>query len=586
VSAESRKAWKHNGCQQGRYFYFWCRSKGGATLPNEQQQLPKWMVALPILVLATYLAALLARFAHTGQIYLSFFVDDFYYYLVVGKNLAFHGASTFNGLQATNGYHPLWLLTIVLLYKIFGTNLPFFVAITVLIWLLVCGGYRALRKTQRFLEINGSAGLACALLSVTFMAVLSRTGMEVGLALFWLSLFWARLASRPLERQTAGQACLSGLLASALVLSRLDACLVVAAYTALTVIRPSGKRETALKRLVWFTVGLLPVFVYFVVNQVEFGTILPISGIAKNLKSTWLPSNSTVLILGLPRLVNILFTWPCLALCALFLVALISGSLNAGSSVQPDQRRVQLCVLLHPILFYGVLSFSSDWQMWWIWYLYPMVPIFALLAPPLIARWIPSSRSAMTCLAVAATCASLLIILNRTGTNAGSVFEYQRALGLQRFAASHPGRYAMGDDAAMASYLMPAPVLQLEGLVADKAFVDRIRRREPLVQALDELGVDYYITVRPRVIGKCYDVKEPEDAGSRSPAMQARLCVQPVADIRPPGDPHHALVFDVRQLRSQNVPSRANNTATVPNSQGTSDHTASASVSRQRRLPS
>jgi hypothetical protein len=524
----------------------------------KQERLPKWNVALPIIILAAFFVALMVHFAYKGDLYLSFWVDDFFYYLVVAKNLALHGASTFNGLQATNGYHPLWMLTIALLYKIFHTQLSFFVALSVLIWLLVCGSYPALRRTQLSLGIGGDAGLAWALLSITCMAALSRTGMEIGLALFCLSLFWERMATRPLERQTPAAAFVSGLLASALVLSRLDACLVVAAYGGLTLIAPSSARRTAVKQVFYFAAGLFPLAIYFAINRIEFGTMLPISGVAKNLKSTWFPSSSTVSMLALPRLLNILFTWPSLTLCALFLLHVLRGPANAESLVPADRRRVQLCVALHPIIFYSVLSFSTDWPMWWIWYLYPLVPVFALLGPTVVARWIPLTRSASLWLAAAVTCCSLVIILDRVRTERPAVFALQRALGLQAFAAAHPGIFSMGDTAGLPSYLMPAPVLQLEGLMADKSFVDRIRRQEPLLQALNELGVDYYVTVRAQTNHDCYDVREPYWAGPHSPAMQARLCMHPVADIGPPGDPHHALVFDVRALPTAGAPAESN----------------------------
>jgi hypothetical protein len=514
----------------------------------EKKTVP-WTAALPIIVLATCFGSLMARFAHKGEQYLCFFVDDFFYYLVVAKNLAFHGASTFNGLQATNGYHPLWLLTIALLYRVFGVHLPFFVAVVVLIWLLICGSYFALRRTQRLLSIGPDAGLACALFSITFMAVVSRTGMEVSLALFWLSLFWERMAAQSLERQTPARALVSGLFASALVLSRLDACLVVAAYACLTLIRPSGARWTAVKQLLWFGAGLLPVAMYFAFNQIEFGTILPVSGLAKNLKSTWFPSTSTVSALALPHLVNLLFTWPSIMLCTLFLLQLQRAPYPAESAIRPDQRRVQLCVALHPIIFYSVLSFSSDWPTRWIWYLYPLVPVWALLGPTVIVRWIPLTRATALCLAAAVACGSLVIMLDRVNANMNATYTLQRAFRLRDFAAAHPGRYGIGNAAGMASYLMPAPVVQLEGLVGDKALVDRIRRRQPLLQALDDLGVDYYVTIRTQWSADCYDVREPDEAGPRSPAMTAHLCLNPVADIHPPGDPRHALIFDLRPLR-------------------------------------
>src|ERR1700733_1338362 len=70
--------------------------------PPKQDRLLQWNLALPIVVMAAYFAALMVHFAYKGDLYLSFFVDDFFYYLVVAMNLALHGASTFNALQTTN----------------------------------------------------------------------------------------------------------------------------------------------------------------------------------------------------------------------------------------------------------------------------------------------------------------------------------------------------------------------------------------------------------------------------------------------------------------------------------------------------
>jgi hypothetical protein len=508
--------------------------------------LSRWTVALPILILGAFLASMMVHLAYRGELYLTYFVDDFYYYLVVARNLAFHGASTFNGIQLTNGYHPFWLLTIALLYRVFGIHLTFFVALILVIWLLVCAGYVALRHTQRSLGIGDDLGLVCALLSVTLMAVVSRSGMEVSLALFCLMLFYARTAAQPLERQMPRAAFVSGLLASAIVLSRIDTCLVVAAYGVLTLIRPVVKRRAAVERVLWFSAGLFPVIVYCAVNWIVFGTVLPISGIAKNLKQTWLPSASSVRILALPRPMNVLFTWPAAALCLLFIVHLIHRS------VRPDdwaRLRVQLCVALHPIVFYILLSFSGDWPMWWIWYLYPVVPVWAILGPVVLERWVPVSRVAALWSAGAVACVSLVVILDRVPINMQAVYPLQRAIAMQQFAVTHPGRYGIGDAAGLAAYLMPVPVLQLEGLMADKSFVARIRRREPLLQALRELDVDYYVTIRAQQDGGCYDVREPAQAGRHSPVMQGRLCSKPIAEIHPQGDPNHVLIFDVRKLR-------------------------------------
>ena len=443
----------------------------GEVLANESAPLKhgprlQWTSALPIIVLAAYLAALMVRFAYKGELYLSFFVDDFFYYLVVAKNLAFHGASTFNGVQATNGYHPLWLLTLAFLYRILGTHLPFFVGLMVLIWLLVCGSYVALRRSQISLGIGGDAGLAWALLSVTFMAVLSRTGMEVSLALFCLSLFWARMAKLPLERQTPAEALVSGLLASALVLSRLDTSLVVATYGALTLIRPAGSRRTAAKQMSWFTAGLLPVAIYVAINQMEFGTILPVSGIVKNLKSTWFPSASTVSILALPRLVNIVFTWPSLdamrtlpAPCASWERRRQCGSspVQSPACTGPAQSTaLRGAPSVHFLRCALVLQRLAD-----------VVDLVSLpVGTGLGAVGANLDRTVDTAHAPGDVVARCRGRLRLAGDPAWTAWEPtgRRCLpcnglsSLREFATAHPGRYGIGDAGGMGSYLMPMPV--------------------------------------------------------------------------------------------------------------------------------
>jgi hypothetical protein len=531
------------------------QAAGASSLHSFRQAvLPRWTRILPVALLGTYLVVLLSRFAHGGNRYLPFFEDDFFYYLVVAKNLVLHGVSTFNGIQPTNGYHPLWLLINALLYRIFGDRESLFVVLILLVWLLVCGAYYALRRTQSTLHLAGGYGLAFAVFSITFMAVACRTGMEISLTLFFLAVFWQRMAVQPLESQTPRNAMLSGLLASGIVLSRVDALMVVAMYGALTLYQPIGKRKTALQNLLWFGVGLLPVAAYFVFNRVEFGAFLPISGIAKNLKEGLSPSASTIKSLLAVRSANVLLTWPACVMGIVFLLRLLRRP-GEDDSAGVGGRRVQLCVLLHPLLFYTVLSITSDWPIW-TWYLYPLVPVAALLGPELIEDWKQlKSKIVVRGLTAATAGFAMLILINLMRPNATELLLYQQATELQSFAKAHPGRYAMGGGAGMPSYLMSSPMVQLEGLTGDAAFVEVIKRKEPLVKALNDLQVDYYATmllsVSGHVHGSCYDLREPEMAGDRSPVMAGHICVPPVADYVH-ADGRHLLVFDVDDLPKQN----------------------------------
>ncbi|RME22092.1 MAG: hypothetical protein D6798_16635, partial [Deltaproteobacteria bacterium] len=47
--------------------------------------------------------------------------DDSFYYLEIARNIAAGRGSTFDGLQPTNGYHPLWMAICV---KLFAAGIP------------------------------------------------------------------------------------------------------------------------------------------------------------------------------------------------------------------------------------------------------------------------------------------------------------------------------------------------------------------------------------------------------------------------------------------------------------------------------
>jgi hypothetical protein len=497
---------------------------------------------LAVVSLALYLLVLMARFAYPGSLYLSFFTDDFFYYLVIAKNIALHSVSTFNGIQLTNGYHPLWLALMAAVYKALGQSRGLFIAIVAIIWLLVVSSFFVLRRMQ--VLIHGANGIAplCLMFSVVFMAVLARTGMEVSLALCLLLSLWLHLARQPLELQTTGGAVLTGILASAAILSRVDTALILGIYTLLSLCCPIGNAGRPWKNLLAFALGLVPVALYLTINCFFFGTLLPISGLAKNLKETIKPSLSTLSSLTTPNVVNTVFAWPSLLLCGCFAWLLIRRRGEYASVERQGYDRVQVCVLLHPILFYLILSFSSDWPLW-TWYLYPLVPVAAILGPDVLKHI--KAGVPLTVMNVMVGLLLIVFIANLARLNPGAVPIYQDALELQKIEVSHPGIYGMGDAAGTPAYSMRSPVVQLEGLVGDRAFLRRIQRRQPLLEALQELHVDYYVTIHATPIEGCYEVLEPAQAGPASPVMKARICSSPIAVFQPQGGTP-MLVFDVR----------------------------------------
>jgi hypothetical protein len=511
--------------------------------PKQALRLVAAWAGVPACLLALYLGVLLWRFATPGSLYLSYFTDDFFYYAKVASEIVCCQRSSFNGIQDTNGYHPLWLIVVAFDYWIAGGGKAFFVAITVTIWLLVAFTYLRMRAAQRILLPAAPALVQPAMLvSLTFMAVLARTGMEISIALCFLVVFWERMQRTGLERQTGLQAIRSGLIASCAILGRIDACLAIVAYLFLAFLAPAGRRKALVQKMALFSVGLSPVFGYAIGNRLLFGTLLPISGIAKNLKTTLLPSSGVLERLAAHDAIGIMFVWPSIAIMAFYAVRCRGSLLSPGG-------RVRAAILLHPLLFFTILSFTSDWPLW-TWYLYPLVPVAAFLGPACrveagFPRW-PYLRKQLQP-AVGIVCAFAILNLGRPNPAAVSI--YRAAEALRMFSRAHPGIYAMGDRAGTPAYLMDQPVLQMEGLMADLAYVRRIQKRADLVRTLQDLGVRYYVATSPVPSARpgCYLVQEPSKAGPHSPVMKGELCA-PSTTLYADG-PIITTVFDLHPPR-------------------------------------
>ena len=87
----------------------------------------------------------------------------------------------------------------------------------------------------------------------------------------------------------------------------------------------------------------------------------------------------------------------------------------------------------------------------------------------------------------------------------------------------------MGDRSGTVGYLIGSPLVQLEGLVGDRAFYEKLKAGPPLADVLRDYKIDYYVaTGLPREHG-CYLAREPSQAGPLSPTMRGRLCAEPVA---------------------------------------------------------
>jgi hypothetical protein len=467
---------------------------------------------------------------HSGLPWMTYEEDDFFYYLKIAQNLAHGAGSTFNGVVPTNGYHPLWLM--VLTVFSFFTSKPR----AILAFLSVCSLISTLATyflSRTLIRLSGGGRIIASALAayVALYALHIFTGgMEVILTVpLGLAVLVVAQKTEWWQRGLWQSACL-GLLVSAMVLSRLDSILLAVLIFAALLLNPTTCRSLRREHILGLTVGLVPLAVYFLSNQLWFHTWLPVSGMAKQMKFNHLPSDPAFHSLYGKQKSQLLSVIP--VVLAIGLLPFLYRRLTAMQQV------LYPVVLVFPFLYLTILSCLSDWQLWG-WYFYP-VRTALCVAFALFCLWTPTKRilNAIPVGLVAALV--MLALIFRTHSATGAQYQLlEIAEDVRSFAATHPGVYAMGDRSGMVAYLLPEPIIQTEGLVMDRPFLTNIQQQVPLRTTLAKYNVRYYIaTTYPPYSSGCFHAVEPYQAGPASPHMTTDFCQEPAA------------VFQQRDLRT------------------------------------
>ncbi len=421
--------------------------------------------------------------------------DDFYYYYLTARHFAATGFSSFDGIVPTNGYHPLWMLVLAGLSLIaHGKDTTTFVPMEIVQILsavatseLTLHLFHRLYGEQKWVPV-------LALLVSLLLTVLIFLSMETVVAIPLYLLF--ALTSLRMLQPDSGQkkAFLCGLAGTALFLARLDTLLAIGlVFVLLLFYRANTWKLPA------FSIGLLPVAGYFILNKIIFGGWLPVSAKVKELGGFHL-SLLSIGVIFTPR-------------GSLYAALTLAGLVLAGVDLRKRDVRagVRFVLFAFPVLFALVLALRLSWPAY-VWYFYPY-PIAAGAALLELSERLPrklggfferfASVGMIVILAVAAyvlyrdipgltTRLNLVESETRAQPNI-----YLHALGIKPFTDAHPGRYAMGDRAGLTAFITGQPILQIEGLAADEPLVDSIRARSDLLSVLRHYGVRYYIVSYP-----------------------------------------------------------------------------------------
>ena len=155
--------------------------------------------------------------------------DDAYYYFKVAQNISEGHGSTFDGINRTNGYHPLWMLICVPIFALarFDLILPLRVLLLVMSGLSVATGillYRLIGKV--FAPAIGAIAALFWVFSFDVLVIVYQHGLETGIAAFFIVLLVYKLyefeRSWRKHEVSKKQILTLGILAALTMFSRLD----------------------------------------------------------------------------------------------------------------------------------------------------------------------------------------------------------------------------------------------------------------------------------------------------------------------------------------------------------------------------
>jgi hypothetical protein len=232
--------------------------------------------------------------------YLTLTVDDSFYVFVTAAHAAAGQGPTFDGIAATNGFHPLWMLVVLPLGWVAADDMERFarLALSLDVALLFFGILLVVRGAAA----GGVRWVAAVLMLSFYSAKAVVNGLESALQLFFLAWALAASAANGVGRSQARRAGIAVLCGLA-TLARLDAVFFGLTMCAMPILWPSADeasrpfRERIRTTLFMLAVMALVVAPYFVYNLAVFHHAMPVSGA---IKAAAVHSRSPIVRLGLP----------------------------------------------------------------------------------------------------------------------------------------------------------------------------------------------------------------------------------------------------------------------------------------------
>lgn len=436
---------------------------------------------------------------------LSVIPDDAAYYFKIAENMARGAGETFDGLNRTNGYTPLWLYLLVPVYSVREASPETLcrVVLAVQVIMLVAAAallYRWCTRffPRRFVLVGGA-------LFLVFVFMSAVNGMDSALLVTLLSVLivigWKMEIAAP---GPVGRDLLFGMVTGLVVLARLDMVFLPVAMCLLCfgrgMIRGEGRAGWMWKGVVIGTGTALIIVPYLVRNHLVFGSMMPISGALKTTFPRVSLSSYAFSRMGIRDIAALLLAFG-------YLVRAVAGGLRGAKSgrgmrrednAAPEYFRTTVTVLSVAVLLHFLHSvFFMRWGVFrWHFLFYTFVACLVICeaAAHLFSRGLLGRHRAVypVCAVMLVAFCCFVAVRRYVGGGVKSwvVASYRAA----KWAEEHTDRkdiFAM-KDAGNFGYFSRRSVISLDGVVNNTAYQDTIRAGA-LGEYLAERDVTYLV---------------------------------------------------------------------------------------------
>lgn len=252
-----------------------------------------------LLAAAVVIPYLLIVFGNLHAVLNWFLADDAFYYFQVARNVSEGIGFTFDGINYSNGFHPLWMFICIPTFSLarFDLYLPLRLMVLVLGLINAATAVVLFRLLHRFIKLELAAMLSVIwAFAADFQRITAKEGLESGINAFFVVLLWQQLSAlndcEQLGQDGIKRIFWSGVVAALAIFSRLDNIYLVIASAVWLWQRwwqPAGNTTDPKTAWMWriktglayngIIVALMLPYLFW--NKLYFGGFMPVSGQVK-----------------------------------------------------------------------------------------------------------------------------------------------------------------------------------------------------------------------------------------------------------------------------------------------------------------